>query len=151
MPHAVRPARPDELDALTAIWRRAVESTHDFLAPGDVDVFEPQVRAAVLPAREVLVVDGPGGAPVGFAAVDGAPDGATQVDMLFVDPAAHGTGVGSAMLDALAGRGALTVDVNEQNPAAHAFYLGRGFVEVGRSPTDGGGRPYPLIHLRRPA
>jgi putative acetyltransferase len=151
VPHAVRPARADELDALTAIWRRAVEATHDFLAPGDVDVFEPQVRTTVLPAREVLVVDGPDGRPAGFAAVDGAPGGETQVDMLFVDPAAHGTGVGTALLDALAGRGALTVDVNEQNPAAHAFYRRRGFVEVGRSPRDGGGRPYPLVHLRLPA
>lgn len=160
MPHAVRPATSDELDALTGVWRRAVEATHDFLAPGDVDVFAPQVRA-VLPTREILVVDGPDGEPVGFAAVDGPPAGATpvdgtpiaatQVDMLFVDPAAHGTGVGTALLDALAARGALTVDVNAQNPAAHAFYLRRGFVEVGRSPTDGGGRPYPLVHLRRPA
>jgi putative acetyltransferase len=146
VPHPVRPARPDELDALTAVWRRAVEATHDFLAPGEVDTLEPQVRHTILPAREVLVADGADGRPAGFIAVDGA-----QIDMLFVDPPAHATGLGTALLQAVADRGALTVDVNEQNPTAHDFYRRRGFVEVGRSPTDGGGRPYPLVHLRRPA
>jgi putative acetyltransferase len=47
--------------------------------------------------------------------------------------------------------GALTVDVNEQNPAAVGFYERLGFVVVGRSPRDGSGRPFPLLHLRRPA
>ena len=69
--------------------------------------------------------------------------------MLFVEPDAHGRGVGTALLDAVAARAPLTVDVNEQNPAAHAFYRARGFVETGRSPLDGEGRPFPLVHLRR--
>ncbi len=41
------------------------------------------------------------------------------------------------------------VDVNEQNTQALDFYLRRGFHVVGRSPLDGQGRPYPLLHLRR--
>jgi putative acetyltransferase len=43
----------------------------------------------------------------------------------------------------------LTVDVNEQNTYAAAWYLRRGFVTIGRSETDADGRPYPLLHLRR--
>jgi putative acetyltransferase len=45
--------------------------------------------------------------------------------------------------------GDLTVDVNEQNPAARGFYEALGFVVVGRSPLDDGGRPFPILHMRR--
>jgi len=41
-----------------------------------------------------------------------------------------------------------TVDVSEQNPEALAFHLANGFIIVGRSALDGGGRPFPLLHLR---
>jgi putative acetyltransferase len=41
----------------------------------------------------------------------------------------------------------LTVDVNEQNPEAVAFYLALGFHVVGRSATDAEGRPFPLLRL----
>jgi len=41
----------------------------------------------------------------------------------------------------------LTTDVNEQNGQAIGFYESMGFLRVGRSPVDGQGRPYPLIHL----
>jgi putative acetyltransferase len=72
------------------------------------------------------------------------------VDGLFVDPAVHGRGVGTALLDdAAAHHPVLTLDVNEENPAARAWYARRGFVETGRSETDDEGRPHPLLHLRR--
>jgi len=44
---------------------------------------------------------------------------------------------------------ALTLDVNEQNTQALGFYLHQGFEIVGRSPKDGLGQPYPLLHMRR--
>jgi putative acetyltransferase len=43
------------------------------------------------------------------------------------------------------------VDVNEQNPEARGFYERLGFTVVARSELDGTGRPFPLLHLRRPA
>ena len=139
----VRPAAPGEREALVAVWRRAVVATHDFLAPGDVDRYERVVRAA-LPLLAVTVA-ARSGRVLGFAAVDGA-----RVEMLFVDPDAHGRGVGSALLEHVtAGLPVVEVDVNEQNPGARAFYARRGFRPVGRSPVDGEGRPYPLLHLRR--
>jgi putative acetyltransferase len=48
-------------------------------------------------------------------------------------------------------RGALTVDVNEQNAAARGFYAALGFDVVARSPLDETGRPYPILHMRREA
>jgi len=74
-------------------------------------------------------------------------DGA--LEMLFVDAAERGTGVGSALLaHAIAEQGVTRVDVNEQNASAAGFYAHRGFEVVSRSETDEAGRPYPLLHLR---
>lgn len=141
----VRPATgPDEFPALVRIWRSAVEATHDFLTPADVDGYVAPILDDYLPALEVLVatVDDE---PVGFVALDG-----DQVEMLFVDAARHGQGIGSVLMGHVVARHpAVTVDVNEQNPGALAFYRRQGFEVVGRSPLDGEGRPFPLLHLRR--
>ncbi|MCD2195482.1 acetyltransferase [Actinomycetospora endophytica] len=139
----IRDAEPADLDVLVDVWRRAVESTHHFLRPGEVAELEPQARAEIARAA-VRVATGPDG-PVGFLGGSGG-----VVDMLFVDPSVHGRGAGSALVDeAAAHHRVLTVDVNEQNTAASAWYARRGFVQTGRSETDTEGRPYPLLHLRR--
>jgi putative acetyltransferase len=139
----IRDADRDEHALLVGIWRRAVEATHAFLGSAEIDDLEPRVRVEL--ARAALrVAVGPDG-PVGFLG-----GSAGVVEMLFVDPAAHGRGAGTALLeDAAAHHPVLTLDVNEQNPAARAWYARRGFLETGRSATDEAGRPYPLLHLRR--
>ncbi|PVY96011.1 GNAT family N-acetyltransferase [Actinomycetospora cinnamomea] len=141
----LRDARPGDLEDLVRVWRRAVEATHDFLTPGDVDGFSEQLRRD-LPRAAVRVAVAPGGgALVGFLAARSG-----EVDMLFVDPSVHGRGVGTALLEEVAARHpVLTVEVNEQNPVARAWYERRGFVRVGRSATDADGRPFPILHLRR--
>jgi putative acetyltransferase len=70
---------------------------------------------------------------------------------LFVDPACHGRGFGTALVEHALNLDppAATVDASEQAANAVPFYLSRGFRIVGRSPTDPQGRPYPLIHLAR--
>lgn len=90
--------------------------------------------------------------PVGFMGCNWP-----QIEMLFVEPEYFGLGIGKRLLGharqrALAEGATLTLDVNEQNPAALAFYEHMGFVVTGRSPVDGQGRPYPLLHMewRRP-
>ena len=71
-----------------------------------------------------------------------------QIEMLFVDPARFGQGIGTALVDhAREQHAKLTVDVNEQNPRAHEFYRRYGFEDVGRSETDSAGRPFPLVHM----
>jgi len=139
-----RAAEPSDRPALVAIWRRAVDATHDFLAPGEADRIEVQVRDEVVPALDitVAVLDG---TPVGWIAVAG-----DTVEALFVDPSAHRRGVGSGLLEAVTDSlPVVTLEVNEQNPAAVAFYRARGFEQTGRSEHDEDGRPYPLLHMRR--
>ena len=126
-----------------------MRATHDFLTEDDIVALRPLVAAALDDdALELWVLPGPGDQPVGFMALAG-----DDISALFLEPARRGQGGGSRLVahaQALRG-GDLTVDVNEQNHAAVGFYRALGFVDVGRSPLDDGGRPFPLLHLRRPA
>ncbi|GGE66871.1 GNAT family N-acetyltransferase [Nesterenkonia cremea] len=69
--------------------------------------------------------------------------------MLFVHSDRWGSGIGSALLrHVIQEHGVTTVDVNERNEQAVAFYRHSGFEITGRSPVDSCGLPYPLLHMR---
>lgn len=144
-PHPVvlRPCHgPAEWPELVRIWRSAVEATHDFLTVDDIDFYERRLAQEYLKLVDVTVADSDG-VPVGFAGVAGG-----SLEMLFIDHEHRGRGVGSVLLaDAMATNPGLVVDVNEQNPQAVGFYHRHGFVTLGRSETDGDGRPFPILHL----
>jgi putative acetyltransferase len=131
------------------VWERSVRATHDFLTEDDIVALRPLVEAALDDeALELWVLTAPGDQPVGFMGLAG-----NDISALFMEPARRGQGGGSRLVahaQALRG-GDLTVDVNEQNQAAVGFYQALGFVVVGRSPLDDGGRPFPLLHMRRAA
>ncbi|UPG92218.1 GNAT family N-acetyltransferase [Luteibacter aegosomaticola] len=142
----IRAGVPGDHDALLALWLRSVRATHTFLTAADIEALIPAVRDGALVALELSVLVAGDGALAGFMGLDGA-----KVEAIFIDPAHAGKGGGTALIaHARQVKGALAVDVNEQNPDALAFYLARGFVVVGRSETDGEGRPFPLLHLAEP-
>ena len=126
-----------------------MRATHEFLSEDDIVALRPLVEAALDDqALELWVLTEPGDQPVGFMGLTG-----NDISALFMEPARRGQGGGSRLVahaQALRG-GDLTVDVNEQNQAAVGFYQALGFVVVGRSPLDDGGRPFPLLHMRRAA
>jgi len=139
----IRPRQPADHAVLLDIWHRAVLATHDFLSTQDVQSLYHQVDELYLPAVTVQVWTDEAGRVRGFIGLSDR-----HVEMLFVDPDYRGQGLGSQLLDDARRRlGLLTVDVNEQNPAAHGFYRRYGFQDTGRSETDGEGRPFPLIHM----
>ncbi|MFC9518930.1 GNAT family N-acetyltransferase [Nocardiaceae bacterium NPDC056970] len=142
----LRPCRGStEWPTLVRIWRSAVEATHHFLAPEDIAFFESRMASDYLPAVDLTVAD-VDGVPAGFSGIAG-----DSLEMLFVDDAYRGRGVGSALLErALADRPDLILDVNEQNPQAVGFYEHHGFVTLRRSATDADGRPFPILHMARP-
>jgi putative acetyltransferase len=68
--------------------------------------------------------------------------------MLFIHPASRGKGVGRCLVSyAVNQLGIRSVDVNEQNAQAVGFYYAMGFSLERRSPLDGMGKPYPVLHL----
>jgi putative acetyltransferase len=140
----IRKRIPTDNPVLLEIWLRSVRATHTFLREPDIEALYPQVRDLYLPAVEDLwVYEDAAGCISGFIGMQHA-----QVEMLFVDPQRFGQGVGTALLDHAKKRCVtLTVDVNEQNPQAHAFYRHYGFEDIGRSETDSAGRPFPLAHM----
>ena len=129
------------------LWERSVRPTHLFLAEADIQALRPQVEQAL--ASDALawwVICNEEDRPVGFL---GYTPG--TVEGLFIDPRYHRRGLGTRLLahaQRLA-QGPLAVEVNEGNPGAVQFYERHGFAIVGRSPVDSGGRPFPLVHMRR--
>ncbi len=126
---------------LTAVWERAVRSTHDFLAEDDLAAIKAAMPRVYLPAVDLYAAFA-GDVIAGFVGLSG-----DSVEMLFVDPCHQGCGIGSALLSFALERGATSVDVNEQNPRALQFYRKHGFRIVSRDSLDADGRPYPILHL----
>ena len=143
-----------------------MEATHHFLPHGEVERLFSDVRNVYLPSVNIVwlaelastgldpagpqapgqpacVQRADGGTLAGFIGCNGP-----QVEMLFVEPRCFRHGVGGALLAHVrAVHPRLTLDVNEQNPQALAFYERQGFRVVGRSALDGQGKPYPLLHM----
>ncbi|MDF3981636.1 acetyltransferase [Luteibacter sp. PPL201] len=138
----IRLSRPDDGDRVVAIWRAAVDATHDFLTPDDRLAIDAMVCGFLPQATLWLAVDAQD-RPLAFMLID---DG--HMEALFVDPVYRGQGLGATLVrHGLTLHPRMTTDVNEQNAQAVGFYERMGFVRTGRSPLDGQGRPYPLIHL----
>lgn len=133
-----------DLITLVEIWEAAVRATHHFLPESDLQVIKPLLREQYFPAVQLACARDESGRILGFL---GTSEG--MVEMLFVDPAYHGQGVGKRLMrHATDELGATRVDVNEQNPQAVGFYQHLGFVVTDRSRLDGGGRPFPILHMK---
>lgn len=138
----IRLSRPDEGERIIEIWRGAVDATHDFLSIQDRIAIDKEVCGFLPQAALGLAVD-QHDRPLAFMLMSEA-----HLEALFVDPAFHAHGIGAALVrHGISLQRRLTRDVNEQNGQAVGFYERMGFTRTGRSPLDGEGRPYPLIHL----
>ena len=140
----VRAGTPADVPRALEIWRAAVDATHGFLTVEDRQAIDRMVAQDFLPAVPLWLVEDASGQVQGFLVMDGA-----MIDALFVDPAVHGRGIGTALIHyALTLAPDALVDASEQADNALPFYEARGFVQIGRSETDPQGRPYPVVHLR---
>ena len=144
----LRPPKPDEAEALTALCRRS-KAVHGYdatfmdacRAELAVHPDEPGHRFAV--AEEDAMV-------VGLAEiwVDG---GVAELEKLFVEPASIGRGVGKVLLE-WARREAVSMGADrmmiDSDPGATDFYLAMGAVRVGVSPSGSiAGRSLPRLRL----
>lgn len=140
----VFPVEPADFSRVVAVWEASVRATHHFVSEADIQFFRPLVREELPHMTQLACVRDDTGQVAGFVAAAGG-----KVEMLFLHPDARGQGAGRRLLEhAITTFGATTLDVNEQNEQALAFYLHLGFEVIGRSELDGTGKPYPLLHMR---
>lgn len=128
---------------LIDIWEASVRATHDFLSEEYLQEIKPLILEQYFDAVDLRCAKASDGEILGFCGVH---DG--NIEMLFISPDARGKGIGSLLAShAIQAQGAIKVDVNEQNDQALGFYQHIGFSVTGRSPLDGQGKPYPLLHM----
>lgn len=128
---------------LLAIWEASVRVTHNFLKEEDLQELKPLILEQYFDAVDLRCAKNSSGEILGFCGVH---DGA--IEMLFISPDARGKGVGSLLATyAIEVQGVTKVDVNEQNEQALGFYQHIGFSVIARSPLDGQGKAYPLLHM----
>ena len=137
-------AKKSDQQLLLDIWESSVRATHDFLAEEDLIQLKPLIFEQYFNAVDLTCAKNNQGKILGFCGVH---DG--HIEMLFIAPEARGCGAGRLLVShAIQQQGATAVDVNEQNQQARGFYEHVGFAVTGRSPVDGQGKPYPLLHMQ---
>ena len=139
----IEKARKIDYPELLKVWEASVRATHDFLSEEDISSLRQLILERYFDTVELYCDRNNDGKILGFC---GVADG--NLEMLFIAPDSRGQGIGTALCRHAVDRlGVTRVDVNEQNPQALGFYKHFGFVVVGRSPLDGQGNPFPLLHL----
>ena len=129
---------------LFEVWESSVRATHHFLSEDDIQFLIPRVQKALAVYTPIHCLRDPDGRVFAFMGVAGR-----NIDLLFVHADHRGAGAGRTLVEyAIRELGADSLDVNEQNPLAIGFYEHLGFKTVGRSPLDGQGRPFPILHMR---
>lgn len=132
-----------DYSTLIEIWEASVRSTHDFLQEEDIVNLKPFILEQYFDSVDLICAKDEDGKIHGFCGVLNR-----NIEMLFITPESRGSGVGTFLTKyAIENLGATKVDVNEQNLQALGFYKHLGFTVVGRSPLDGQGKPYPLLHM----
>ena len=140
----IRKARRDEEPLLFDLWHASVRATHSFLSEEALAEIAMEVKTKFLPNVEPDVIVDATDRPMGFMVMTG-----DSIDALFVDAGHRGQGLGTLLMDAAkSGRTSLTLEVNEQNTAAWAFYHRCGFTDSDRRAQDDAGRPFPLIVMK---
>jgi len=138
----IEQAKTRDHPTLISLWEASVRATHHFLPEAEIDVLKPLILEHYFAAVDLVCARD----ETGIAGFCGVHDG--NIEMLFLAPEARGRGIGRLLVaHAISRQGATRVDVNVQNAQALGFYQRMGFVVTGRSPLDGQGKPYALLHM----
>jgi putative acetyltransferase len=139
----IRPATTNDYPLLITLWEASVRATHHFLPEEYLQYIKSILPRAFSHVQLYVHVD-TDETIHGFAGVD-----EDKIEMLFIDPAIRGKGIGRTLITfCMQQLNATKVDVNEQNQQAVDFYMHIGFTVIGRSELDGAGMPFPLLHMQ---
>lgn len=139
--------RQHDFAELTQVWEKSVRATHDFLSENYITLLRHLLETQYLGAVNLFCTRDSHLRITGFA---GTSPG--KLEMLFIDPAYRGMGLGKKLLDYAIEHFHITeLDVNEENAQARGFYERQGFEVVGRAELDGLGRPHPMLRMRKKA
>ena len=150
----IRHADAKDAEALSAMLIATWHATYDdLIGKSEVDAITARWHAPGVLAQQIAddsslnLLACKGDSIVGHA--NAVPDADTvQLNRLYVHPDFHGSGVGSALLTHVIESypaQKLTLEVQENNAQAIAFYKAKGFVETGRSAHCGGDSDVPSI------
>lgn len=118
----IRPYQAADCDAILRVWSLATAVANPFLDKDFLQQEYQNIPALYLPMAETWVWQEKQSL-VGFMSLLG-----NEVGALFVDPAYHRQGIGRALINhAQQLRGALEVEVFEQNLQGRKFYAQMGF------------------------
>lgn len=91
----IRKATVGDYPIIMEIWKSSVKATHNFLKQDDFELFKHLIPAEFLPQLNVFVMEDDGNIPAFFAV------SADNLEMLFVDAASMGRGLGKLQLNML--------------------------------------------------
>jgi ribosomal protein S18 acetylase RimI-like enzyme len=161
----VRPARVEDAARMARVNVRCWQETYRGLVPDAVlddpgfPVARQQFWTAALTDERYrdnrVAVAERDGEPVGIAMsgppLDAVAAWARQLYVLYVYAADHGTGAGSALLEAVLGpEESAALWVADPNPRAQAFYRKHGFVADGTAQVEGGVREIRMVRGVQP-
>jgi len=130
-------------EQILRVWEQSVLATHHFLSLTDFKEIKELVASIDFNELDVFCLLEESQV-VGFIGVADQ-----KVEMLFIDPAYLGKGLGKQLLHfATTHLKADKVDVNEQNAHALEFYKKFGFETYERSEKDDQGRNYPILKMK---
>lgn len=130
----VRPAEPADVGPAAAVASASYRAAFapileaEELARRTPQSFVPRFEASLARLRVAVWM----GRVVGFSLTTG-----THLDMLFIDPAAQGSGAGRALLEEAVARGVCSLECFRANAPARRFYERAGWVV-----TRGYSRPF---------
>ena len=141
----IQRAEKSQFREIALVWENSVTATHDFLSDDDIQELKPKILNDYLPGVEHLYVYVSFfNEIVGFIGVS-----KKKIEMLFIASWGQGGGIGKSLIEfAVSEFGAEEVDVNEDNVSALGFYEHMGFKIISRSPLDGEGKPFPVLHMK---
>jgi len=146
----IRPARPDEAAALSALALRS--KAHWGYTPEQLAVFRAELTLApeaIVPGRtHVAEAEG---RVAGFYSLAAREGGSVELEHVFVEPGRLGRGVGRALFAhacEVARAAGFTVLEIQSDPNAAGFYRRLGARLVGEIPSSIPGRTIPFFSLR---